>query len=252
MTYKSYYAVLAMALAFSGTVAKAANLAPPCTANTLTFYEDNYSDGGACSVGILNVSDFYFLSSDGGIYSDSQIEVAPVNNSMYGTGFTFCLVESQPGCANPTLNPFVAVLGDVATYNIGYDFVIDSGPQGTAATVGMDPPRGDDTVNQYYCADSDLSQDSATSAPTCSDSSPQVLTATTTTIPPDLFTSAPLVPAVQGFAQLDTMINVDGSTVPSTVDSVTEGTFITVAPEPSTLLFATGGLLTLAVIRRLC
>ena len=102
-------------------------------------------DGG-CSVGLQNFDNFSFMSSGTGsplLDTSADIELTPAVG-----GFTFSQVN---------LAPFAVLLGQTADYQIGYGFVIDPAPVGTGADLGMDPPVGNVSIDQLYCADSSLS-----------------------------------------------------------------------------------------------
>lgn len=255
MSMKFYYGLLLAPLMFSGTAAKASNLDPQCTQGTLQSYEDlSDSTAGGCSVGILNYSGFSFSSTSGAAYDASSIEVSPTTGvingvPLNGSGFTFCLTAGCP----LTGTQFQVGADQTATYDIGYHFDIDSGPQANMASLGMDPPFGDVTINQYYCVDSSLYQDGTTTTPSCSANSNAgpLQTLTVTTIPPVLTTGiVPLNPPALNFADTLLMINLNGTGQQSGsgFTNVAAVTFVT--PEPFTMVLAAGGLLVIALRKR--
>jgi len=239
------YAAILAALA-SGGALQASNLADPCVTQSLQAYIA--LDGGQCSVGILNFSDFTFTSSGTGgatLLTASQIELSPAGDGDLGGGFTIAPVGPAT---------FSVALGQTATYVIDWFFLIDPGPRADGASLGMDPPFGDVTITQSYCNDSFFST-GPNGGTVCTGradpSSPQSLQVTT--IPPVLTDSIFFDPAAQNFASVRTIITLNGTNGPSGFDSLT-GTASVIdpsTPEPVSSALAAGGLLvTLGLIRR--
>lgn len=242
MKHWPYYAFLPAVLMLSATAVKASQLDPPCIAASLQTYQSlSSTDPGGCSVGIQNFVSFTFTASEGAAYNAADIEVTPAVG-----GFEFSLVSGSP---------FEELSGSTI-YDIGYTFYIDPGPSAGTASLGMDPPFGDVTISQYYCADSEIFQSSVAVIPTCSAGSAQILTVNDTN-PPTSWTTGvvPLVPPVMDYAQVVTMIDLVGL---AGFDGVTGDSFVTdsnnsTTPEPSTVVLAAmGGLLITTLRKRFC
>jgi hypothetical protein len=257
MTYRIYSAFIVLAgLLLSGTAASA-QTSGICTAGTLASY--------IASNGCVNGIEFFTFqplttSGNGVVYSASNIEVDPVSFSDgESAGFTFCIVQSMPGCSNVTL-PFEVATGETATYDIAYlfSFVID--PRGTQASEGMDPPFGDVSINQYYCADAGLTQSSPVATPICNamghSFGPQTLNVNDNNPPASWNTGiVPLNPVINESASIVTMINLNGINGAAGFDNVTNANYVdnfVPSPEPSAIVLAAGGLLALALRRRFC
>jgi hypothetical protein len=247
---KAYlYALLIGGLIFSGAAANAQTAPPPaCAPGTLASYE---ALANGCSIG-LDIFSFpsnaLSTAGNGVVYSDTGIELDPAIG-----GFTFCLVQVLPGCSVVT-NEFQVGANLSAIYDINYNFFIDPNPSATTADLGMDPPFGNVTINQYYCADQGLSQDGASATPFCftasfADPPAQVLTVDNTNPPISWNTGiVPLNPPVLSFANVLMMIDLNGGANGAGFDSVTGDSFLnTSTPEPSSilLLLMGGGLLAL-------
>lgn len=246
MTYRYYYCLVA-ALMMAATVARASNLDPVCLPGTLQAYENmSDTDPGGCSIGILNFSNFTFTASEGASYNASDIELTPAIG-----GFTFSLVTTLgfPTCEDGVVC-FQAPPGQNAIYDAGYTFYIDPGPMVGNASLGMDPPFGNVMINQYYCADTGLQQFSVGQMPTCTNGDNPTVLSVNDNNPPASWTTGlvPLSPPVTTYANVLTMINLDG---PAGFDSVTGDSFVmNAAPEPATLLAVTVGFLALALRRK--
>lgn len=246
---------MAATLCSAGMLYAQTELDPACVAGTLQSYITDFgpTTASGCSVGINNYNDFTFSSSGtGGATLDgaSDIEVTPSIE-----GFTLSQVN---------MDPFSVAMGQTALYDISYLFVIDPVPQMGAADLGMDPPFGAVSIDQYYCPDSYLTTD-ANAAPLCQVPDPD------TFYPQDLHvddTNPPnswdtglvaLDPPVLDFANVLTVIDIDGTTGTcltatecSGFDSVTGNSFDTPAvPEPFTWALSAGGLLAIIIRKRL-
>lgn len=239
---RSYQFLIALILttAFAGW-AKADNLAPACTANTLSFYEQNFNSDGSCSVGILNFSGFTFNSAGSSTSLDTagDIEVTPDGIG----GFSFSQVNTLQ---------FSVADGKTATYDIGYNFVIDAGPVGDAASLDMDPPFGTAVIDAFYCVDSGISQDGAGVAPFCTgqrgQGSPQVLHVDDTH-PPTSWTTGIVAlnpPALVDGAVLNRIELGNGNTGGG-FDSFSNTLFTVATPEPSTVVMFLSGLGVMAI-----
>lgn len=255
--YLSIAALLVLA-----TTLHASGLSPTaCTTDTVADYESNFGVGSDnCSNGILNFNFFNFQvygSSGGTPLGASQIDLTPVGTPDQ-TGVT--------GFAITGLNnsQITAAAGQDVTYVIDWDFVIDSGPIAGGAHIGMDPPTGDITITQYYCLDSNFAggQTYDGSPPTCSVSQegtvPDVQTLSLSTLNPDdicdevdYCASTTFDPPAEDFANVMTVITIDGGTDGATFDSINgESQIDPAAPEPGTLLLIPPALLFLFFIRR--
>jgi hypothetical protein len=248
MTYRIYFGFILAAMMLSGTAANAQTCGP----GTLASY--------IASSGCVNGIEFFTFqplttSGTGVAYSASNIEVDPVSFSDDASaGFVFCLVQSMPGCSNVT-NPFEVASGETATYDISYLFSFIVDPVASNANLGMDPPFGNVSINQYYCADAGLTQSSPVATPLCNASghsfAPQVLNVNDSNPPASWNTGiVPLNPVIHNSASIVTMISLDGTNGAAGFDSVSGTDFV--APEPSAVLLAAGGLLALALRRRFC
>jgi hypothetical protein len=139
--------------------------------------------------------------------------------------------------------------GQTATYVIDWFFAIDAGPSASGADLGMDPPFGNVTITQDYCVDSFITAYGAGSSPSCySGSAPPIQSLTVTTSLPKA--SIVFSPQAHDFADVRTIIQLNGGTTGAGFDSLTGRSTINLAPEPGTVLFAFGGLLTLCFLRR--
>jgi hypothetical protein len=225
---------------------QAENLAAPCTTNTLAFYEGLNSDH-RCSVGILNFeSPFSFSStSSSGItpLTASQIEITPatVPGSPLDGGFS---ISAELG------NTFDVPLGQSASYTIDWFFVIDDGPEDDGADLGLDPPFGNVNVTQTYCVDSSLN-----SSPfgcyfdfPSGQVTPQTLSVDDSNPPRSLTTSVTFATPALSFADVQTVITLNGL---SGFDAATgTASIVDVTPEPAAFLLGAGGLLLIGVLRR--
>ena len=254
MTHRIYFGLIVAAMLFSGTAATAQTT---CAPGTLASY--------IASNGCVNGIEFFTfnpLSSAGNgvVYSASNIEVDPISYSDGASaGFTFCIVQSMPGCSDVTL-PFQVAAGDTATYDISYLFSFVTDPVGTNANLGMDPPFGDVSINQYYCADAGLTQSSPTATPICNADghsfAPQTLSVNNSNPPTSWDTGlVPLSPVINNSASIVTMIDLDGANGAAGFDSSSGSDYVgnfVPNPEPSAIVLAAAGLLGLALRRRFC
>jgi hypothetical protein len=226
------YSLVLAAAAFWGGTAYAGNatiLGPACMPGTLQSYIDLNQTGG-CAIGIEEFSAF--------AYTASEILVTPATG-----GFSFSQISGTP---------FQVLLPQVDIYDIFYNFVIDPGPRGSTADLGMDPPFGNVTINQFYCAGRGLVLSTLSGAPTCvtpGQHGPQLLTVNDTNPPASWNTGpVPLNPAIDQFANVLTQIILDGTAGPAGFDGVTGDTSLT--PEPSTFLLIGTALLAAAFVSR--
>lgn len=239
------------------------------TGATLQSYEDQFSSFSTpCANGILNYSNFYFepyASSNGTPLDASQIELSPIGtpDQTGVTGFSITGLGGGPISVQP---------GEDETYVIDWLFVIDAGPIAGGASLGMDPPSGDITITQYYCLDSNFQggQTYDGSPPTCTTSvegtNPDVQTLTVSTNNPadicddqgDLCDSITFNPAAQDYADVMTVIQLDGTSQSACPDgegacfgSINGNSQIDpAAPEPGTLLLIAAPLLLFGFLRR--
>lgn len=244
--------------ALTASALHANGLSPtPCPTNeTLQSYEDQFSSQAvACSDGILNFSNFSFQlfqsSGPGTPLTASEIDLTPVGTpgQLGITGFTITGLDGSQITVQP---------GQDVTYVIDWLFVIDPAPIAGGSSLGMDPPFGDVTVNEYYCLDSNFQNGPAYngSPPGCTTSLAGAATdvqslSVTTTIPNDLFDSVTFNPPGRDYGEVMTVIQLNGGTDGSGFDSVTGDVQIeSPVPEPGTLLLFTGALLVLGFSRR--
>jgi hypothetical protein len=236
----------------------AGQLAPVCMQDTLADYINNSTE---CSIGIQNFDGFTFSATGSGTPDTAaDIELTPATG-----GFTFSQVST-----GPMMSPISVALSETAQYLIGYDFQIDPAPVAGAADLGMDPPFGNVSIDQYYCADSLVAFDSDTGGAFCyfpetTFSNNGAVSTQATAGPPspqDLHVDntmptaswntgvVPLVPPAMNSAGVLTVINLDGTNqlLGSGFDSVTGDSFIT--PEPGTIALGLAGLLAIAISRR--
>ncbi len=224
-------------------------LAPSCVGRGLQTLQDYLSLDGECSVGILNFSNFSFnATGTGDLYSASDIAVTPVFNGS-DTGFGF----SHYGGGQ-----FQVAAGLTATYVIDYTYVIDAGPVGSGADLGMDPPFGSISIAEDICVDSHLTF-SLGGAPQCSvfsdfssASAPQSLSVDNTNPPQSWTAHLNLSPRVQSFATVQDTISLTGGMSGAGFDNVTSsGAIINSTPEPFASVLCLTGLLAVMAGRRL-
>jgi hypothetical protein len=243
MRFSQSLAVICLITVLSG-VAQANNLAPVCTANTLAFYIQVVNSDAPCSVGILNFEGFSFNSA-GSATLDTAADIKVTPNPV--GGFSFSQVNTLQ---------FSVVDGTTATYDIGYHFVIDAGPVVDAASIEMDPPFGTASIDEFFCADSNFSQDGASASPFCigrAASGPQDLHVDDTRPPFSWSTGfVPLNPPALVDGSVLTRILLGNGTTGGGFDTVNEGLFTVdpSAPEPSTIILLLSGLGAMAVLRR--
>jgi len=262
MTYKLLSFMVMAVLVLTGTAATAQTILP-CTPGTLAAYQAMRTD---CQIGIELFQGFTFSSSGTGtLDTNTNIEVTPVTFSDgESAGFTFSQINGAG-----MMTPFSVGAGLTANYNIQYEFFFAVDPSASNAEMGMDPPFGNVTIDQYYCPDvSTLNFNGPNGAPNCetfSDAGNFNFVAqdlrVTDLNPPTSWTTGivPLNPVVNNFAFVLTTIKlVGGASTPSGFDSVTGENFIagsslitSIAPEPSTIVLVAGGLLALALRKRL-
>jgi hypothetical protein len=262
-----YLCICRFALLMLGTSGARAGsietLATPCHDLNLHSLQDYLDLSGAkCSVGILNFRNFNYIT--GGTtstpYSATNIELTPVYNPQVGsTGFAFSIVGGSQ---------FVVGATNTATYEIDYRYDIDAGPISMAADLGMDPPFGDVSITQSICADSyffraGCGQPNFTQGlnlPSIS-GAPQTLTVDNTSPTASWFAHLVLDPAVMNFANVHTVIALDG-TQPGTGGNGFQGAGFdnlqatasivdpSAVPEPATGFSVLAGLLTVALFRK--
>jgi len=216
-------------------VMQAGSLASACpTGDTLAFYEAHYNNvDHECSVGILNFLGF----SSGENLDATEVGVVPVTDAGGGGGFELEALNSSV---------FTVGEGSSTTYDIDWEFDIDPGPQGSNASLSMDPPFGNVTISQNYCVD-------GTFGDGCSSDDEQSLTLTYPACDPlgtgECNTSYSFNPPIVNFAGVETVIDLNGvgTQSGSGFDALT-GT-VALAPEPGTLLLGMGGLLALGLRR---
>jgi hypothetical protein len=240
------------------------SLSAPCSQLGLHSLQDYLNlDGRECSVGILNFDSFGYTigGTSTSPYSASQIALAPSYNRSDGaTGFTFSLLSG---------GQFSVAAGFSATYEIDYQYVIDAGPIGMAADIGMDPPFGNVSISQSICADSFFFGANQCVVPSSSTNEgfqqvvpgPQTLSVDNTNPPFSWSAHLALSPQVMSFADVHNLINLDG-THPGTGDNGFRGAgFDNVivsnsivnsspTPEPASALLLLGGGLALGALRK--
>jgi hypothetical protein len=231
---------------------QANNLAPACGTNTLLFYE-GYNADSQCSVGVLNFQGFIFDASgtgDATLLNASQIEVTPDPSGTLGGGFSFSAVD-------PSTAPFAVGANQSATYFIDWFFVIDPGPQGMSANLDLDPPFGDVSITQSYCADGTLDgrdscspgfQTLGVSSPPCVDP---------VNDPSSCMATLIFSPAIMNFAEVTTTIMLTGSSTGgagfdslSGAANVINTTSDSSTPEPVTVFLGLSGLVAIGVVRK--
>lgn len=239
--------VLAAAAVCGGTAyaGNATILGPACVPGSLQSYIALDATGG-CSIGIEEFSGFDFQTSANAAYTAADILLTPAMG-----GFTLTQTSGAP-CSGSGAPCFQVASGLIDIYDIFYDFVIDPGPRGSTADLGMDPPFGDVTINQFYCAGRGLVLSALGGVPTCvtpGQHGAQELTVTDQNPPTSWNTGVvPLNPQVDKFASVLTQIILNGTSGPAGFDSVTGDTNLT--PEPSTFLLIGATLLAAAFIHR--
>ncbi len=225
-----------------------------CPADTsLATYEQNFANptgntdtNGPCSAGILNFSQFSFQSFGSPAFTDSDIFLTPIDPGtaqLGSTGFKISGLSADPNTS--------------ATYVIDWYFAIDGGPYAGGASLGMDPPFGDVTITQSYCVDSFMSAYSPTADTSCSIPGAEFngyvpLQSLTVTVPnPEA--SITFDPTAQYFADVRTIIQLNGGELGAGFDSVSGATTIypgDTTPEPATMLLIPAALPMLYFLRR--
>ena len=247
--------LIGSAIGLQAQLAPPPALDTPCIAQSLTNYLNMFgtdSNGAGCSIGIQNFSEFAFptRTGTGGFTPDTsdQIEVTPAIG-----GFTISQIGGQ----------FSVGDNQTALYQINYRFDIDPVPTASGASLGMDPPFGDVSIDQLYCADSTFFHNSDNGITSCDTGNnffaPQDLHVDDTNPPlPGTLVSSwttglvPLNPIVMNFATTELIISLDGTNLllGSGFDSATGDTFIA-GPEPSAWLLILGGLLVMIMSKRI-
>lgn len=224
----------------------ATTLGPVCMPGSLQSYIASDAAGG-CSIGIEEFSGFSFESSANAAYTAADILLAP---AAVG-GFTFTQTSGAP-CVGSGAPCFQVAAGQIDIYDIFYDFAIDPGPHASTADLGMDPPFGNVTINQFYCSGRGLVLGTVNAVPTCvtpGQHSAQELTVTDENPPASWNTGIVLItPQVDKFADVLTQIILDGTNGPAGFDSITGTSNLT--PEPSTSLLIGVTLLAAAIANR--
>lgn len=220
-----------------------------CPNDPLAFYQANFSSvSSPCANGILNFSGFNFLASGtpaGSLKTSSDIELLPVGPARGELGDTGFNISAVSGI-------FSVGIGETATYVIDWHFDIDAGPSASGANLGLDPPFGDVTITQDYCVDSFISAYSAGVAPTCftgrdSEGPPLQSLMVTTDLP---FASIVFNPIAYSFADVRTIIQLNGGPTGAGFDSISGTSTIEQAPETGTWLLFTGGLAMVCITRK--
>ncbi len=228
---------------------------PSCATNTLANYEETNSPLLPCQNGILDYEYFDFqayqssASTTGTPLTASQIDLTPIGTSGQTgvTGFAITGLNKQPITVQENQD---------VTYVIDWFFQIDAGPIAGGASLGMDPPSGDITVNQYYCLDTFFTSPTYSgSAPICENTlegnAPTVQTLSVSTdIPNDLTDSITFNPPAHDLAEVMTVIQINGGSEGATFDSLNGSAQIVPAPEPSVLLLIPEGLVLIAFLLR--
>jgi hypothetical protein len=238
--------VVAAAAICGGTAyaSNATTLGAACAPGTLQSYI-NLNQTGGCSIGIEEFSNFSFNASANAPFTANDIFLTPATG-----GFAFTQISGAP-CAGSTAPCFEELAPQIDIYDVFYEFAIDPGPQGTAADLGMDPPFGNVTVNQFYCSGRGLVLNTVGGTPFCTpgQGSPQELTVNDTNPPFSWNTGiVPLNPKIDNFASVLTQMILNGTNGPAGFDGVTGDTNLT--PEPSTFLIGAVLLTAGIVIRR--
>ncbi|MEP6716520.1 MAG: hypothetical protein ABJC09_13200 [Terriglobia bacterium] len=231
--------ILCLGLATAGALSADIAGVSPCTVNTLAYYS-GLTKASPCSVGILLFSDFTFAKSGSGASeTPTDIILSPfANTNNVGGGFAFSR-------ENPTnLNPapaFTVSAGQSAKYVIDWYFLIDPGPVGSGADLGMDPPFGDVRITQNYCLDSDFLGNG------CTNEKPRQSLFVDVANP---FQSKKFHPVAELYGNVMTTIDINGlgTDGDSGFDSVSSSESVTPEPVYGALVFA--GLLGIATLRK--
>jgi hypothetical protein len=225
-------------------------MSAPCVANSLAFYESSFNVNRQCSVGMLNFQGFSFEAtgnpSDGlFLLGASQILVTPNPAGTLGGGFSFSALD-------PASAPFAVGMNQSATYFIDFFFELNAGQVASSASLGLDPPFGDVSITQSYCAGLLDGRDScSTGFQTLSVGSPPCIDPINN---PNSCTAAlSFSPQTQNEANvLTTIILTGSSTEGASFDSISGATNIlgTSAPEPVSGMLLLGGLAGVWIVRR--
>lgn len=110
-------------------------LGPACPTATLGTYVATFSTSPGCSLGNLDVYNFF-----GESFTGSSPDSSALNN---------VLVKPDPTNYTFRFSSFGSLLTSGADLTINY--TLDPAPVVLGQTIGLDPPTGDVTVTQYYC-----------------------------------------------------------------------------------------------------
>ena len=110
-------------------------LGPACPTATLGTYVADFSTSPGCSLGNLDVYNFFGAASNG-----SSPDSSALNN---------VLVTPDPTNYTFTFSNFGSLFSSDPSMTINY--TIDPAPVVLGQRIGLDPPTGDVTVTQYYC-----------------------------------------------------------------------------------------------------
>jgi hypothetical protein len=126
--------LLAFIVAGSLSAVFGAAVLPSCAVGNVAGYaRDTSYPGGGCAIGILDYYDFSYHPLSNAPLA-SAIGVSPE-----ASGFSFGPVSAAPG--------------QTVEFEIDYDIVIDPAPIITGDKLGLDPPKGNVVVTEFFCND---------------------------------------------------------------------------------------------------
>jgi hypothetical protein len=224
------------------SLVQASGVYPDCASGSLASYEAGGSNDSSCAIGGsgggVEIIDGFLYSGPAG--ADSQIQLTPDLVGL-GGGFTYSGVPS-------------AVEGQTLIFDISYFDIIDSGPIGSGASLGMDPPFGDVSITESICVDSFFSNNSAFGGTSCTNGdAPQSLTVDDSNPPTSWTSSIVLNPVATFGSDIEIQIVETGGDDPDGAgfDSTTSTQeILTIAPEPVSFLLCLGGLIVIGASRR--
>ncbi|MDP9170655.1 MAG: hypothetical protein M3N54_08565 [Acidobacteriota bacterium] len=218
----------------------------PCTRASLAFYESLTPDSAVsqCSIGILLFSNFTFSAvGSGATETPNDIILNPFADAGdVGGGFGF---SRQPDSVSSG-PAFTIGAGQSATYTIDWKFVIDPGPVGSGADLGMDPPFGDVSITQDYCLDSDFVVTNG--GLSCSGHGNKLQTLFVNVANPT--DHRDFQPPANLFGNVMTIIQLNGNTQTGSSGFDAVNTTTSVTPEPVSLVLALAGLAAIGARRR--
>jgi MYXO-CTERM domain-containing protein len=245
--------LLLPALVLAFTVFPTPGFSATCISDTLDQYVALGSTGCTLDNGsLLNFTGFSFVANNGSIDA-TQIEVTPDAVDL-GGGFIFCATAGTAcafGGPNTDLEPFSGGTTGL-NFTIGYDwnFPVLIDPWVASADVNGDPPTGNVTITETFCADPHLVSANVAEFTVCTNGpypTGQTFVATFPNDPESYHFAVDPPAAFNGIVGLNFDIG-PNSTLGAL--SATNNVVTSLTPEPVTSFLGLGGLTLIAVLRR--